>query len=234
MLKGIKFKFFGKNCLIDRALNNTTYFKQKLVDLEFKFDYDPLFLNQIHGNEVVVIDDISKIYQSPFPKADALVTNIKNLPISVITADCVPIIFYDEIKEIIAIAHAGWKGAKSGIIENTIAEMLNLGAKIKNITAIIGPTIKQESYEISQEFFDDFIKTDPKNKAFFITAKKENHFMFDLTLYCVSRLKDLKITQILDQKIDTYKNEKDWFSYRRSNQRSEPDCGRNISVITLL
>lgn len=233
MKKEIKFKFFGKDCVIDRALTKPEEFKQKLQNLGFKYDYNPLFLNQIHGNEVVVVDTPEKIYQSPFPKADALVTNIKNLPIIVITADCVPLIFYDEIHEIIAVAHAGWKGAKSGIIENTIEKMLSIGAKIENIKIQIGPCIRQKSYEISQEFHSDFVKDDVNNESFFIKGEKSGHFMFDLPQYCISRLEKFGITQIKDEKIDTYSNEEILFSYRRSTHRNEPDCGRNISVIVL-
>ena len=229
----VKFNFLGKNCIIDRSLENLAPFTEQLKNLNFDYQHNPLFLNQIHGNKVVVIDDSKKIYQKPLPKADALVTNIKKLPIAIITADCVPIIFYDEVAEIIAIAHAGWKGAKSNIIENTVQEVLNLGAKIENIKTIIGPCIRQKSYEVSQEFYDDFIKDNQKNMRFFIKSNKECHFLFDLPKYCSNRIANLGINKIKDQEIDTYSNERDWFSYRRSFHKKETDCGRNISCIIL-
>ncbi len=229
----MKYHFLGKDCIVDRSLNDQKNFHKKIKELGFNYQYKPLFVNQIHDNKVVVIDDMSKIYQSPLPKADALVTNIKHLPIAVITADCVPIIFCDKDKEIAAIAHAGWKGAKGGIIENTIKEMINIGAQIQNINVKIGPSIRQKSYEVSKGFFDDFLKEDSDNKRFFILSKKENHFMFDLPKYCIFRLENLGIKKIEDKKIDTYENEKTLFSYRRSTHKKEVDCGRNISVIML-
>lgn len=226
--------FLGKNCIIDRSLENLDNFIEKLEVSYPKINLkNPLFLNQIHSDAVVVIDDIAKIHQKHLPKADALVTNLKNLPICVITADCVPIIFFDEINEIIAIAHAGWRGAKAGIIENTIQEMLKLGAKIEHIQAQIGPCIRQDSYEISVEFYDEFTNNNPENAQLFKESSKNEHFMFNLIQYCIKTIHYLGIKSIKDVEVDTYKSEKDFFSYRRSTHKNEKDCGRNISFVFL-
>ena len=236
----VKFHFFGKDCFLDNSLRDTADVCQKIKYVGFDFNYHPHFINQIHGSQVLVIDSVSKIFdeKNPLPKVDALVTNIKKLPICVITADCVPIVFFDEIAEVIGIAHSGWKGAKAGIIENTLEKMLKLGAKIEQIKVIIGPCIRQKFYEVSKEFFDDFIKMDEKNAAFFVAGNGENgarsgHFLFDLAAYCIFRLKNSGIINISDQGIDTYSNEETFFSYRRSTHRKEADCGRNVSVVMI-
>ena len=225
--------FFGKDCQIPKSLNGIQNLEEKLKTLNFDFKFKPAFLNQIHSNKVIVIDQLDKIYSSPLPKADSLVTNIQKLPICVVTADCLPIIFKDEKKQIIAITHAGWRGAKAGIIENTIKEMFNLGADISNIKAIIGPAILQNSYEVSHEFYQEFLDESKNNEEFFFNSKKVNHYMFDLSGYAVSKLKKIGIKEIKDVKIDTYKNEKAYFSFRRVTHKNEKDCGRNISIVML-
>ena len=227
----IKFCFFGKNCVIDRALSNRNDLAQKLANQGFVHDH-LLLLNQIHSNEVVIIDAPEKIYGAQnLPKADALVTNLKNVVIGVVTADCAPILLMDEEKEIIAAIHAGWRGARFGIINSTIAAMKNLGAK--NVKAIIGPMIQQKSYEISQEFFDDFLAEDLDNKKFFLNAEKAGHYWFDLPSYVEKKLRLAGVKKIENQQIDTYENEEKFFSFRRSSKRGEKDCGRNVSVISL-
>lgn len=230
----MKRHFFGKDCPIDNSLNNPEEFQQKLKILGFDFKCRSLFVNQVHGDKVVIVDDITKIYdQEPLPKADAIVTNVKNLPIAVVTADCVPIVFCDDQSKVVAIVHAGWKGAIRGVIENTVNAMISLGANVNNIIAEIGPCIRQPSYEVSKEFFDNFIVDDSRNKEFFTDAKKKGHFMFDLPKYCIAKLKKLEVGKVIDFKIDTYENEEAFCSYRRSTHKKEEDCGRNISTIML-
>ena len=146
----IKYHFFGKDCIIDRALTNREDLTQKLDIQGLKANH-MLFVNQIHGAEAVIVDSKEKIYGTQnLPKADAIVTNLPNVAIGIITADCSPILLRDEEKNIIAAVHAGWRGAKLGVIKSTIAAMQSLGAQ--NIKAVIGPMIAQQSYEISQEF----------------------------------------------------------------------------------
>lgn len=230
----MKYHFFGKDCIIDRSLNNIDNFQNSIKELGFNSKFTPLFLNQIHSNKVIIIDDLSKIYDGePLPKADAIVTNIKDLPIAVITADCVPIIFYDDTQKIAAIAHAGWRGAKSRIIENVVSCMVEMGCKVSDIKVEIGPCIRQKSYEVSKEFFDEFVSDKKSNEEFFISSNKEGHFMFDLPKYCYSKLENLGLENIKDKEVDTYVNDKTLFSYRRSTHKGEVDSGRNISTIIL-
>lgn len=231
----IKNHFFGKDCLIDRGLQDYSNLNKALLEVGFKFDFEPVFVNQIHSTEIVVLDDVKKIHQkSQRPKADAIITNIKNLPIAVQTADCLPILLFDEVNLVIAAVHAGWRGAKAGIIENAINKMLEIGANIKSIKAVIGPAIQHGSYQISEDFYQDFIAEKSENKKFFKKCDKdEDKYLFDLPSYAKERLINKGIKSITDDKIDTYKNSDKLFSYRRSCHLGEVDSGRNISIITL-
>ncbi len=160
----VKYHFFGKNLLINRDLLNRDNLNWNLTQQGFTHQH-VLFVNQIHGKEIVVIDDTKKIHgESNLPKADALICNLPNVAIGVVTADCAPILFYDEEKKIIAATHAGWRGAKAGIIQETVSAMKNLGAK--KIHAVIGPVIHQHSYEDSEEFLNDFLNENLANQKF--------------------------------------------------------------------
>ncbi len=227
----IKFNFFGKDCLIDRALANRSGLELALTKKNIATSHI-LMLNQVHGSEVVVVDAAEKIYGTQgLPAADAIVTNLANIAIGVITADCAPILFFDEERKIIAAAHAGWKGARQNVIQTTISAMKNLGAK--NIQALIGPMIQQESYEVSQDFFEDFLTEDNNNKIFFADGVRPDKKLFDLPAYVKRKLEKSGITQIKNLEIDTYKNEADFFSFRRSTHQQQTDCGRNVSIITM-
>ena len=226
----IKYNFFGKDCIIDRPLANRAGLTLALI--EKNFSTKVLFVNQIHGSEVVVVDAVEKIHgDQDLPKADAIVTNLPNISIGVITADCAPILFCDEEENIIAAAHAGWRGAKMGVIAATVAEMKKLGAK--NIKAIIGPMIQQRSYQVSQEFLDDFLLEDKGNKKFFVNGVSVDKYKFDLPGYVVKKLRESGIEKIKNEGVDTYENEEEFFSFRRSAHRVEKDCGRNVSVIEI-
>ncbi len=227
----IKYRFFGKDCIIDRALLNREDLLKSLDNKGFKCD-ELLFVNQIHSSEVVIVDEKNKLYDMHnLPKADAIVTNLKNIAIAVFTADCAPVFLFDKNKVVIAALHAGWRGAKSGIVKQTIGAMKSLGAK--NIKAIIGPMIQQNSYEISQEYFDDFLLEKENNKKFFKEKSEQGLYLFDLPAYVMEKLQEEKILEIENSAIDTYKNEESFFSFRRSAHRQEKDCGRNVSVILI-
>ncbi len=172
-----------------------------------------LLLNQIHSNKYIFIDKSEKIKKKKF-KADALITNQKKLPIGVLTADCAPILVYDNISKIIAAIHVGWKGAYKNIISKVISFMIKKGSKQKNIFAVIGPSISQKSYEVKIDFFKKFMKKTKKNKKFF--EKRKNKFYFDLPRYVKSQLKFNKITKIDHININTFENKNNFFSARRA------------------
>jgi len=186
-------------------------------------------LHQIHSNKFIFID--KKYNNKNKPKADAIITDQINLPIAVLTADCAPILIYDDKIKMIAAIHAGWKGAFKGIINKVIKFMIKKGCDLENITAVIGPSISQKNYEVKQDFKRKFIKKDKKNYIFF--KNKKNRLYFDLTSYIYSSLKKIKITNIDVLNIDTFDIKNKFFSARRALKLKHNDYGRNISIIML-
>jgi len=184
-------------------------------------------LYQVHSNKVVVFSDDF----DDKTKADALVTDKPGIVLGILTADCTPILFADPNAKIIGAAHAGWKGAHSGILENTVEAMKRLGAK--NISAAIGPTIGQASYEVGPEFYKRLVDDDKNNAEFFLDSIKAKHYMFDLPDYVTSRLAELGLKSITNVHRDTCGEEREFFSYRRSCLKDEGDYGRNLSAIVI-
>jgi YfiH family protein len=227
----IKTHFFGKDCIIDRALISRENLALNLKNQQFIFQ-NILLLNQVHGKEVVTINDKNKIYgDTNLPKADGIVCNLKEVVLVIVTADCSPILLFDNEKKVIGACHAGWRGARAGVISQTIKEMRNLGAD--NISALIGPMIQQKSYEISLEFYDDFINEDIENKKFFEVIENSQKMLFDLCGYVQNKLRAEGISAIENLAIDTYQDEKNYFSFRRSTHQSQADSGRNLAVIAI-
>ena len=186
-------------------------------------------LNQIHSNKLVYIDNNYKLTKKP--KADAVITNQKNLPIAVLTADCVPILIYDNKKRIVAAIHAGWKGAFKGIIDKVIKFMVKKGCSLKNITAVIGPSISVKNYEVKDDFMKKFIKKDKKSLKYF--KIENNKLYFDLSQYVYSQILQNKIKNIDTIKLDTFDIKNKFFSARRALSLKQNDYGRNISIIML-
>jgi YfiH family protein len=166
------------------------------------------------------------------PRADAMVTRTEGLAIGVTAADCGPILFVDPNARVIGAAHAGWKGALTGIVESTVDEMEKLGAERSGIVAAIGPLIRQHSYEVGGEFVERFVEADAENALFFIPSAREGHAMFDLAGFIRTRLENAGVLMIDDTGIDTYSDER-FYSYRRSVHRREPDYGRHVHSIAL-
>jgi polyphenol oxidase len=166
------------------------------------------------------------------PEADAVVTNVRGLAVSVLTADCAPILLADPEAGVIAAVHAGWKGAKGGVIESAIAAMESLGARPAHISAAIGPAISQAAYEVSPEFKAAFLAGGEANGRYF-TQPAGGRPHFNLPAYVRDRLLSKSIANIQDIGACTYENESLLFSYRRSVHRFEPDYGRQISAILL-
>ncbi|MBN8648129.1 MAG: peptidoglycan editing factor PgeF [Caulobacterales bacterium] len=243
-LTGIKHGFFGRkggtstgiyaslNCGFSSNDNpkNVKQNRQKVCDY-FGVELGNL-LNpyQIHSNIAQYIDEP---FRKDGPRVDAFVTGKKGIAIAILTADCAPVLFADEKNGIIGAAHAGWQGAFNGVLENTIDLMIEKGAMVENIKAAIGPCIDQESYEVSQEYYDRFIEQSQDNIQFFNDAIEPQKYQFSLKKYCASRLEKAGITNIEILKHDTCALENDFFSNRRRNKAGEPDYGRNISVIML-
>jgi len=170
--------------------------------------------------------------RSARPRADAIVTRAEGLAIGVTAADCGPILFVDPNARVIGAAHAGWKGALTGIVESTVGAMEGLGAERANIVAAIGPLIRRQSYEVGNEFVERFLRCDAENAPFFLPAAREGHAMFDLAGFIRKRLENAGVLVVDDIGVDTYSDER-CFSYRRSVHREEPDYGRHVHAIVL-
>jgi polyphenol oxidase len=186
--------------------------------------------HQIHSPDAVVAT--GPWQNGTRPRADAIVTRTAGIAIGVTAADCGPVLFADPAARVIAAAHAGWKGALTGVLESTIEAMEKLGADRSGMVVAIGPLIRQNSYEVGSEFVERFLDADAENGVFFIPSVRSGHSMFDLAGFIRMRLENAGIPMIDDIGVDTYSDER-FYSYRRSVHRKEPDYGRHVHAIAL-
>ena len=187
-------------------------------------------VHQVHSPAAVVVAEPWD--ETGRPQADALVTDRPNLALGILTADCAPVLLADREAGVIGAAHAGWKGAFSGVVESTLAAMESLGAERSRIAAAIGPVIARKSYEVDEGFLRRFAEADPENDRFF-TPGREGHHQFDLEAYVLARLAEAGVRRAEALGLDTYSNPDRFFSYRRATHRGEPTYGRQISLIAL-
>ncbi len=167
------------------------------------------------------------------PKGDAIVTNRENLAIGVLTADCAPVLFIEPVKRIVAAAHAGWRGAFAGVLENTVEAMVNLGARKDQIVATIGPALSVANFEVGPEFYQQFIERDAKFERFFTLNETSKKYHFNLVEFAAAKLNKTGIALVESLPHCTYENESLFFSYRRNTHQSLPDYGRQISAIVI-
>ena len=190
-----------------------------------------LTLYQVHSPEVVVAERTWTLDNRP--RADAVVTATPSLAIGVSTADCGPLLFADNQAGVIGAAHAGWRGAFTGVIEATVAAMEKLGAERRRITAALGPTISQPNYEVGPEFVTRFISADAANARFFKSSERTAHALFDLNGFIAARVQHAGIVNYENLGLCTYAEPERFYSYRRSTHQGEPDYGRHINAIAL-
>lgn len=186
-------------------------------------------LYQTHSADVISVDTP---FQGDRPRADGLVTSTPGLLLGILTADCGPVLLADEGANVVGACHAGWKGATGGILEATVEAMIELGAARENVIAVLGPTISQDNYEVGPEFVERLTNLEPGNTRWIRPSTKAGHAMFDLPGYIVSRLQGIGIDASWTGQC-TYADEGNFFSYRRTTHRGEPDYGRQISAICL-
>ncbi|MEO6041654.1 MAG: peptidoglycan editing factor PgeF [Croceibacterium sp.] len=182
---------------------------------------------QVHSADAVVVE--APWPQDARPRADAMVTRRPGLLLGIATADCAPVLLVDREAGIVATAHAGWRGARDGVLERTVAAMERLGARAWRIAAAIGPAIAQVSYEVDDRFRVSFTADDARLFA----PGRPGHWQFDLEGYAAVRLAALGIGTVEALGLDTYADEDRFFSYRRSTHRAEPTYGRQFSLIAL-
>jgi len=187
-------------------------------------------LNQTHSNQVIHFDNESSIKNKL--NGDAIVSEVSNVGISILAADCAPILFYDPNKKIIGCAHSGWKGALNGIITNTIKKFCDLNSNKKDLIAVVGPCIKKQSYEVQADFLEKFINKNSNNEIFF-EKKNAGIYNFDLRGFINKEISNLNIENIENIEMDTFSKREFFYSYRRSCLDNEKDYGRCISVILM-
>ena len=211
------------NVLINRKLV-CNYHQLDLINLKT--------VNQVHSNKIQIIKNLNEDVSNV--KADALITNIPNIILGVLTADCAPVLIQDSSKKIIAAIHVGWKGAMNNILAKTVETIIDLGSDIQNIKLAIGPCIGPKSYEVGNDFYIKFTKNNNVNKKFFQKTKQDK-FKFDLPKYIYHQAINLglKINQISNINKDTFLEKNKFFSFRRNFKSNLNDCGRMISTISM-
>jgi len=185
---------------------------------------------QVHSPDAVVVEGP---WTAERPKADGMVTAVPGLALGITTADCGPVLFADPEARVIGAAHAGWRGAVTGVLESTVEAMERLGARREKIIAVLGPTIGQNAYEVGPDFIERFTTEAPGHERFLKPGERPGHAMFDLPGFIGARLATAGIGGFTDLSLCTYSDEERFFSYRRTTHRKEPDYGRLISAIAL-
>jgi YfiH family protein len=220
--KKITHRFLNKSWGIPR--DNKKLKQEKLDEVARFLEIEPknlVTLSQVHSSNYIIIN---APLEDNIPEADALITCTPGLFLGVFTADCVPILLACEEAHVVAAVHAGWRGAVASIVENTIGAMQDLGAR--DISAALGPCIWQESYEVSQEFYDQRAE----ESAFFIKNKNSNSYYFDLPGYVTARLLKAGVKQVIPSGANTY-SDHNFNSYRRTTHYPEYELQSNLSVI---
>ena len=186
---------------------------------------------QVHGTDIAHVEAVWR--PSAQPRIDGMVTDRTGVVLGILTADCAPVLLADAGSGVIGAAHAGWKGAFSGVVEATIAAMERLGAERGRIRAAIGPCIGRDSYEVGPEFRDRFLAADPVDARWFRPSPRDGHALFDLAGYLAARLGKLGLAGVTTTGGDTLADESRFFSYRRACLAGGADYGRMVSAITL-
>lgn len=182
-------------------------------------------LHQVHSADVLTVDQPWS--DGERPQADALVTARPGVLLGVLTADCAPVLLADPEAGVVGAAHAGWRGALAGVIDNTLGAMEALGARRKRILATVGPCIAQASYEVDDAFRREF----GERAVRFFAAGRPGHWQFDLAGFVVSRLQDAGVGSVEEIARDTYSEPDAFYSFRRATHRAEPTYGRQLSLI---
>ncbi len=188
-------------------------------------------LHQVHGTLVVRVN--APWAPGEGPKADGFVTHRAGVGLGIVTADCAPVLFADAEAGVIGAAHAGWRGALAGVLEETVAAMLPLGARRDRIAAAIGPCIAQASYEVAADLRDAVLARAPEDARFFAAGQRADRWNFDIAAYCAARLAAAGVEQVEVLGIDTLAEETRFFSHRRRTLAGGGAIGHQISIVAL-
>jgi YfiH family protein len=223
--------FKGLNCGVGSSdQTDIVQMNRKLVADAMSVSPDRLLsVFQVHSAHAVAVDGPLGDQR---PQADAIVSATPGVALGILTADCAPVLFADAEAGVVGAAHAGWKGALSGVLEATLDAMEDLGADRGDISATIGPCISQRNYEVGLEFFETFMAEDPEFARYFAHGKDPDHYQFDLPSFCLQRLREAGVDSAEWTGHCTYADPERFYSYRRSTHLKQADYGRLISVIT--
>ena len=224
----------GSNDNLDAVMENRRIAIKRLCGVP-----NPLVtLNQVHSADVITVTSAWEDVTGR-PKGDAMVTRHRNMALGILTADCCPVLFVDPVQGVIGAAHAGWRGALAGVVPNTVKAMTQIGARLSDIRAAIGPTIQQSSYEVGADVHETFTTLLHTNSRFFRASKNEGRYMFDLPSYVAASLMAAGVTLYENLGKDTYPESNGFFSYRRrtheiaNTNETTPLYGRQLSTIIL-
>lgn len=232
--KNIKHGFFGRNGGVSTGFCNSLNASFKANDTDANvlenrkrianaLGFESLFtVKQVHENNVLIVDENTPKHQ----EADAMVTKTPGILLAIQTADCAPILLSDPINQVVAGIHAGWRSAVKNIVTATIKTMLELGAELKNISAVIGPCIQQQSFEVGID-----VKEQANCDSFFKITNKPNHFMFDLPGYLLEQINNAGVGNSESLGLDTYTLRDNYFSFRRSTHENALPCGGQVSCV---
>jgi len=242
-IKWLKHGFFTRNGGVSKGIYKTLNCglsskdsKQNILENRnavlnyLNIENNSLFIpNQVHGTHAELVNKKDQIIKI---NADALITKTNQIALGILTADCAPLLIVDKNKKIISNIHCGWKGTLNGIIENTIHKMIELGASRRNLIAAIGPCISLKSYQVKNDFVDNF-KIIEKNIENYFIFHNDKSIFFDLPLYIKTKLLKNGLDNIFALDIDTYSNEKNFFSYRKSTHKNDLDYGRQLTILSI-
>ena len=187
-------------------------------------------VHQVHSPDAVAVKGP---WAGERPRADAMVTDVPGVALGITTADCGPVLFADAEAKVVGAAHAGWRGALTGVLESTLRAMEELGAERSRIVAVLGPMISQDAYEVGADFKTRFLDQDGAHARFFRPGDRPGHDHFDLPAFIAARLGRAGIGTVVDLGLCTYSDQERFYSFRRTTHRAEPDYGRHISAIAL-
>jgi len=194
---------------------------------------DLVTLYQVHSADALVVEAAGTWAADAAPRADGMATNVPGVALGVLAADCAPVLLADGKAGVVGAAHAGWRGARAGVLEATVAAMVRLGARPTDTVAGIGPCIQRRSYEVGPEFHADFVAEAVNNGDFFRPARRSGHFLFDLPGYVARRLESMNLAAVEALPFDTLSDDARFFSYRRNTLGGKRDYGRGLSAIVL-
>ena len=211
---------------------DTDAIRENRKRIEYEFGAPFVSARQVHGAEVLTVTDLWDAADKP-READGLVTNMRHLGLGILTADCGPILFADMEAGVVGACHAGWRGLKAGVVEATLAAMINLGARRDKTIAALGPCLSRASYEVSLDYPSNFAGMLKHHRSYFRASVKRDKLLFDFPRAIRTKLEEagIKRPEIMDR--CTFVDRDNFFSFRRATHNQEPDYGRQISLIAL-